>query len=101
MANRLKLDKTLREILSSDNVYFQPPPSIKMKFPCIVYERVRINTEFADNKPYQLNKIYQVTYIDSNPDSDIPDKLALLPMSVFERVYISENRYHNVFRITN
>lgn len=101
MAQRLKLSKILHDVLGSDNVYFQPPPSKKMTFPCIVYERVRINTRFADNNPYQLNNVYQVTYIDTNPDSDVPDKLARLHMSVFERFYVNDNKYYSVFRITN
>lgn len=99
MANRLKLDQTLRGL--SNNVYFQPPPTEKMKFPCIVYERVRINTRFSDNLPYQLQDVYQVTYIDSNPESEVPHQIASLPMCVFEREFISNNRYHNVFRIVN
>lgn len=101
MANRLKLDKMLKDTLGTNNVYFQPPPSLIMKFPCIVYERVRINTEFADNNPYQLTHVYQVTYIDSNPDSDVPQKIAELPMCVFEREFVNSNKYHNVFRIVN
>ena len=64
MGSRLKLHEMLKDLLGSNNVYFQPPPSLMMKYPCIVYERVRINTKFADNIPYQLNKPYQLTYID-------------------------------------
>ena len=100
MGNRLDLSKMLHEILGSDNVYFQPPPSKKMHFPCIVYERVRLNTDFADNKPYKIDKVYQITYIDSDPDSDMPMKIANLPQCVFERQFISDNLYHNVFRLT-
>lgn len=99
MASRLKLSDLLHELIGNDNVYFQPPPSLKMKFPCIVYERVRINTSFADNAPYKLDKVYQITYIDSDPDSEIPMKLANLPQCVFERQFISDNLYHNVFRL--
>lgn len=101
MESRLKLSAKLHDILGSDNVYFQPPPSKKMSFPCIVYERVRINTRFADNDPYYLYDVFQVTFIGIDPDSDIPDKLARLHGSVFERFYINDNKYYYVFRITN
>ena len=101
MGHRLDLSKVLHEVLGSDNVYFQPPPSLKMKFPCIVYERVRINTRFADNSPYQLIDVYQVTHIDTNPDSEVPKKIANLDRCVFERFYVNDNKYYNVFRITN
>lgn len=102
MANRLKIDNILRDLLGDGgHLYFQPPPNLKMSFPCIVYERVRINTRFADNNPYQLNDVYQVTYIDTDPDSDMPDKLAKLHQCVFERFYINDNKYYSVFRLAN
>ena len=31
-----KLGKALIELLGSNNVYFQPPESIKIDYPCIV-----------------------------------------------------------------
>lgn len=40
--DRIGLSKLLREILDSDNVYFQPPESLKMNYPAIVYSRERI-----------------------------------------------------------
>lgn len=100
MVNRQNLSRLLRDVIGNGNVYFQPPPSKKMSFPCIVYERVRINTEFADNNPYQLVDVYQVTYIYTDPDSEIPKKLANLPRCVFERRYNDDNKYYDVFRIT-
>ena len=38
MAPRLDLQKLLVELLGSDNVYFQPPPSVQMNYPAIVYK---------------------------------------------------------------
>ena len=100
MGSRLKLQEELENLLGTRNVYFQPPPSLKMKYPCIVYERARINTDYADNKPYKLDKVYYATYIDADPDSEVPDKLALFPQSAFQRHYVSDNLYHDQFRIT-
>lgn len=101
MANRLKIDDILRNVIGNGHVYFQPPPNLTMEFPCITYERVRINTRFADNSPYHLYDVYQVTYIDTDPDSDMPDKISQLDMCVFERFYINDNKYYSVFRISN
>ena len=100
MGSRVELHEMLKSILGTNSVYFQPPSSIKMNFPCIVYERVNINTQYADNDPYQHYLVYQVTYIDKNPDSDIPMKLADVHQCAFERVYKANEMYHNVFRIT-
>lgn len=99
MGSRLKLQEELENLLGTRNVYFQPPPSLKMKYPCIVYEKARLNTQFADNKPYKIDKVYYVTCIDDDPDSELPDKLANFPLSVHQRYYVSDNLYHNQFRI--
>ena len=99
MGSRLNLQTKLEELLGTRNVYYQPPASLKMKYPCIVYERARLNTEYADNLPYKIDKVYYVTYIDTNPDSTMPEKLANFPQSAFQRHYISENMYHDQFRI--
>lgn len=99
MAPRLELQTLLIEILGSDQVYFQPPPTIDMVYPCIVYRRDFQQTRFSDNKPYSLTKRYQVTVIDRNPDSDIPDKIAELPLCTFDRFFVSDNLNHDVFNL--
>lgn len=99
MGSRLELHEVLKGVLGTDNVYFQPPPSKKMSFPCIVYERARLNTDYADNKPYKIDKVYYITYVDTNPDSDMPLKLANLPMCAFQRHYVSDNKYYDQFRL--
>ena len=70
-----------------------------MQYPCIVYRRERINVIFADNDNYQTQKRYMVTVIDQNPDSDIPEKVAKLPLCGFSRAYAADNLNHNVFRL--
>lgn len=99
MAPRLELQALLELLLGSTNVYHQPPPSIKMQYPCIVYHRNQDETTFADNKPYQIQRRYQVTVIDRNPDSLIPGKIAALPMCVFDRWYVSDQLNHDVYKL--
>lgn len=99
MAPRLDLQEVLVEILGSTNVYFQPPPSIDMGYPCIVYKRESVKTEFADNNPYSLWKRYQVTVIDRDPDSLIPDKVAKLPSCIYDRFFTADNLNHDVFSL--
>lgn len=96
---RYELQTLLEETLGSANVYFQPPANIHMEYPCIVYGRDRAETEFADNKPYSYQKGYQVTVIDRNPDSDIPDKVAKLPKCVFATHFTADNLNHDVFNM--
>lgn len=99
MAPRLDLQQTLINLLGSTNVYFQPPPSLVMQYPCIVYNRSRIDIDHADNRPYKHKVRYQVTVIDRNPDSEIVMKVALLPFCFYDRNFAADNLNHDVFQI--
>lgn len=99
MARRHELQTLLEDILGTRNVYFQPPANVQMQYPCIVYTRDSARTRFAGNAPYRYKKRYQVTYIDRNPDSEVPDKIAALPMCMFDRHYATENLNHDVFSL--
>lgn len=99
MAPRLQLQTLLESVLGSSNVYFQPPANVEMQYPCIVYRRDDATTEFADNSPYRYTKRYQVTVIAENPDSDIPERVAALPLCIFNRFFIAGNLNHDVFNL--
>ena len=99
MALRLQLQSLLEEALGSRSVYFQPPANVQMQYPCIIYKRESVDTKFAGNNPYLHTKQYQVTIIDRNPDSAIPDKVAALPMCTHNRFFTADNLNHDVFNI--
>lgn len=99
MERRLELQTILEEVLGSRNVYFQPPETVKMNYPCIVYSRLSGDTQFANNKPYSFQLQYRVLVLDKNPDSVIPKKVSELPMCVFERHYVTNNLNHDLFNI--
>lgn len=80
-------------------VYFQPPSNLEMQFPCIVYNRDSADTEFAGNKPYRYTKRYEVTIIDRDPDSPIPDKVAALPQCTHSSTFAVDNLNHDVFNL--
>ena len=95
--SRLELQDILDEILGSRNVYFQPPESFKLQYPCIVYERDDIWFDYADNIPYLTCKKYTITYMDRDPDSEIPDKIAKLQYCSFNRHFKVDNLNHDAF----
>lgn len=99
MGDRTDLQALLETLLGSDAVYFQPPPSVRMVYPCIIYERNYVKTAFADNNPYSVEKRYSVTVIDKNPDSVIPEKIAALPKCAFDRHYTADYLNHDVFTL--
>lgn len=95
--SRLDLHDLLLEI--TDNVYFQPPNNLHMSFPCIVYNLDGGFTERGDNRLYRYTKRYQVTVIDRNPDSELPDRVIELPMCEFNRFFARDNLNHTVFNL--
>lgn len=97
MGSRLELQNLLESILGSRNVYYQPPESIKIKYPAIIYSRNNIDNNFADDIVYMQNHTYQIIVIDANPDSEIVDKISKLPMCRYNRHYTSDNLNHDVF----
>lgn len=99
MNSRLKLHELLCEALGSRQVYFQPPETVKMKYPAIVYSRNNISNRHANDDVYMQSLSYSITVIDKNPDSDIVDKVSLLPRCRFDRHYTSDNLNHDTFTI--
>lgn len=99
MGQRLELQTKLENILESSNVYFQPPANIMLEYPCIIYKRDYTKTIFADNNPYHHRKRYQITIIDKNPDSEIPDKIANFPLCIFDRFFVANNLNHFVYNL--
>ena len=99
--NREDFHEILCEMLGSRNVYFQPPESIKLKYPCIVYELNSIWTDKADNAKYLKHKQYKVTVINEDPDdaSELAEKLLEMQYSRFETTYVADNLNHYVLTI--
>lgn len=97
---RLELDERFRAIPGiMDHVYFEPPASVKMKYPAIRYQRERIDVQHADNAPYLSNTGYLVTVIDKNPDSEVVEAIRQFPRCRYNRHYASDNLSHDVFII--
>lgn len=99
MASRLELQTLLEELLGSRNVYFQPPETVKLSYPAIVYIRDRIENTRANDDVYMQSLAYQVTVIYKDPDSELPMKISKLPMCRHDRHFKSDNLNHDVFTL--
>lgn len=99
MASRLELHEKLCTILGSRNVYFQPPASVRLNYPAIIYFRKDIDNRYADDLVYKQDTAYDVTVIDSNPDSEIVVEVSRLPTCRFDRNYKADNLNHDVFTL--
>lgn len=99
MKDRLELHEVLCDILGSRNAYFQPPESVKMKYPAIRYSLADVDNQHADNLPYVQTPGYQLIVIDKNPDSEVEKKVRALPKCRFDRQYAADNLNHFVFTL--
>ena len=97
--SRMELQEKLETLVK--HVYFQPPENVKMKYPCIVYERDGMNMKLADDEKYLPTIRYQVTYITTNPDTNdfILRLLESFKYIQYNRHFVSENLHHEIFTI--
>lgn len=99
MNRQLELQAKLEELLGSRNVYYQPPSSLIMKYPAIRYENDDIDSKYANNKKYLNTNRYQITVISKEPDHEVKQKILDLPLSSFDRHYVSDNMNHDVINL--
>lgn len=96
---RTELQSLLEDILGSRNVYFQPPESFKIKYPCIIYHVDNLGKVYANNRTYMDKTAYSLVVVDRNPDSDVPKRILDLPYCSFGRFYTADNLNHYTFTI--
>lgn len=99
MDRRLELQLELERLMGSRNVYYQPLPSLKLQYPCIVYERNPGEPMYADNLKYIKVNRYQVTLISRNPEDPNRVKIEDLLFSRHESRLVQDNLYHDVFDV--
>lgn len=96
---RLAVHEMLCKTLGSENVYYQPPSDVHMSYPCIRYELDDAYGPNANNHRYLTNLRYNVTFITSDPTSEIVRYLNELTYCSLNRSYKSDNLYHYVYTL--
>lgn len=99
MASRPELQTKLEQILGSKQVYYQPPESLKIEYPCIRYSKSDIESRHADGMNYSNFTRYEIIVIDKRPDNKAIQEILSLPLSSFDRHYISDNLNHDVINL--
>ena len=102
MGSRLELHSDLIALnaVDSKQIYFQPPASIKLKYPCIIYKKDRIYNRNADNLMYNAFNRYSITSISLDPDNAIAeDIMKAFSYARFDRRYVADNLYHDVVEL--
>lgn len=95
---RLTLHEELCEVLGSKNCYFSPPNRIAS--PCILYNRGTPIINHADNNKYLKKNSWTITIIDTNPDSDIPNRFEEhFKYCSKSQEYASDGQYHFIYNL--
>lgn len=96
---RLELHNLLLSIMTNGNVYHEPPESVKLKYPCIVYERDRDFSFFANDERYNKRLRYTITLIDKKSVSDYIEPILALKYCTLDRHFTSDDLNHDVFTL--
>lgn len=95
-------NQTLFDILKGccSNVYFQPPETVRLEYPCIIFRLSKMENDRADNMPYTHWHKYTAIVIDRNPFSQIATRMIdEIRYCSSDRVYTADNLYHHVLTI--
>mgnify|MGYP003571258606 CR=1 FL=1 len=79
------------------HVYYQPPDSKELTYPCIVYSRDKFNTVYANDHIYRDMTQYTVTVMDRDPESPLVDILRNIQYCEMDRELPVDNVHNFVF----
>lgn len=99
MEKRVELHNILKELLGSNNVYYQPPEDELMGYPAIRYSKKKPDRKFANNAAYLSKDCYELIVIDYEPDNPVIKKLMDLPYCSYDRWYAANNLNHDTLTI--
>ena len=100
MASRLSLQGELEEILGSTNVYFQPPASVKLKYPCIIYELTNTDVRRADNKTFVATNCYHIKHLFKSLEKEKKDALLMHFMMIsHDNRMVADGLYNDDFTL--
>ena len=99
MGSRIDLQKLLENILGSDHVYYDPPETVKIKYPAIIYSKNGVQSKRADDSRYQTLTRYDLIVIDRRPDNPVIENLLDLSYCSYDRHYVSDNLHHDSLTI--
>lgn len=100
MIKRVELQYELEAIEGVKKVFFQPPASVRLSYPCIIYKLDGMYQRHADDESYLNRRQYLVTVIDTNPDSTIAEEvIRKFKFARFDRRFVSDNLYHDIITL--
>ena len=101
MGSREEFHMKLQSLLGDEwTLYYQSPSNHILKYPCVMYSLVNTSTRYANDTMYNFKKHYQVTFMYKNHDVDIIElMLRNIMYCSYDRRFIADNIYHDVFNV--
>ena len=85
-------------------VYFQPPSTKKLEYPCIIYQFEGYEERYGNNKEYLAWPKYSVTVVDYDVESMLPVYMKAIRGNYIvnlNRFFVSDNLNHWVFNLVH
>lgn len=96
---REQLQAVLEAAQGSENVYFEPPETVRMQYPCIVYSRENPHKTYADNQGYIYEQRYSLTLISRDADNPVVDTIGRMPKASWLRGFKADGLNHDVLEL--
>ena len=84
---------------TEQHVWFQPPSSVYLTYPCIIYNLSGKDSIYADDLKYLTSNKYTVTVIGYDPDMELLAELEELPYCSFDRQFSIDGLYHTTYTL--
>ena len=75
MLKRVDIQEKFKFLLGSNNVYYQPPANLKMKYPAIVYSLDGLDVKRFDNTRLINKNCFSVTHIYRNESENLVETI--------------------------
>ena len=75
MLKRVDIQEKFKFLLGSNNVYYQPPANLKMKYPAIVYSLDGLDVKRFDNARLINKNCFSVTHIYRNESENLVETM--------------------------
>lgn len=75
MLKRVDIQEKFKFLLGSNNVYYQPPANLKMKYPAIVYSLDGLDVKRFDNTRLINKNCFSVTHIYRNESENLVEAM--------------------------
>lgn len=87
----------LSKIVGHDRVYFQPPESIKMAYPAVVFHLSDLAATRGSNTVFSMRDRYTVTVMDKQPFPEYLYDLQRVPYTSLDTTYRVNGLNHFVY----